>query len=683
MRTASTSLGAVCALVVGVYVYMPQSGVLELVSPNASETYYNLLVQGFRAGRLNLKKDVPPEFTKLADPYDPAANVTFWAQPYRMLDLSYYKGKLFLYFGVTPAVILFWPYVALTGHYLFHRQAVAIFCMIGFLASTGLLIALWRRYFAEVNVVVVAACTLALGFVTGVPILLSWSDVYEVPISCGYMLTMLALGAIWGALHQPQRRGRWLAAASVAYGLAVGARPSLLFGAAILLIPVFEAWHEPQPQKLTGLLAAMIPITLIGLGLMLYNRMRFDNPFEFGEHYQIAGERQFTRQFFNLHYLWFNLRVYFLEPAHWSLRSPFVQGIAAPPLPANYGQVRNPYGVLTNIPVVWLALAAPLAWRNRPGPAGSLLRSFVTAVALFFGICALTLGLFCGASLRYEVDFLPALVLLAVIGILGTERALVPTSRSGLADRPARRRAARCGWGLLLVFSVAFNLFATIQYYAEAHDNAGITLFRADKLPEAMAEFEQALRINPQYVDAQENVAATLDREGKITDAVAQYEKVLRINPDYFEAHNGLAAALIQLGRRQEAKEHWEAALRLKPNSAEVHNNLGNISIQEGNFHDAIARFEQALRLEPNFAEAHNNLGSALADAGRPQEAIHQWEEAIRLKPDDSAAHYNLASGLEQAGKTNEAIEHYQQVLRIKPGSTGARNALTRLQPRQ
>ena len=169
MRTASTSLGAVCALVVGVYAYMPQSGPLELVSPTAADTYYNLLVQGFRAGQLNLKKDVPPGFAQLADPYDPSATAPYWVQPHRMLDLSYYKGKLFLYFGVTPALILFWPYVALTGHYLFHRQAVVVFCALGFLVSAGLLRALWQRYFAEASMGIVAACAFALALATGVP----------------------------------------------------------------------------------------------------------------------------------------------------------------------------------------------------------------------------------------------------------------------------------------------------------------------------------------------------------------------------------------------------------------------------------------------------------------------------------------------------------------------------------
>ncbi len=67
------------------------------------------------------------------------------ADGHPLMDLSYYHGKLYLYFGVTPALVLFWPYAALTGHYLWHKEAVVVFCATGFLASVGLLCAVWRR----------------------------------------------------------------------------------------------------------------------------------------------------------------------------------------------------------------------------------------------------------------------------------------------------------------------------------------------------------------------------------------------------------------------------------------------------------------------------------------------------------------------------------------------------------
>ncbi len=681
MKNAWTSLVAVCVLVIGVYVYMAQSGVLELASPNAAETYYNLLVRGFRAGRLNVEKKVPPGFSRLADPYDPAVNAPYEGPPYRLLDLSYYKGKFYLYFGVTPALILFWPYVALTGHYLFHRQAVAIFCALGFLISTGLLCAFWRRYFADVSAWVVATSALALGLATGVPVLLSQSDVYEVPISCGYMLTMLALAAIWCALHEPERRCRWLTVASVAYGLAVGARPNLLFGAVILLVPVVHAWREPQPEGLPrstwrpGLLAAIGPILLIGLGLMLYNARRFESPFEFGQHYQLSGQRQVTQQNFSPRYLWFNFRMYFLEPAHWSARFPFVQGTSVPPAPAGYTQIRNPFGILTNIPLVWLALAAPLAWRNRPETAASILRWFAMAAALLSGMCALTLGLFCGASFRYEVDFLPALLLLAVMGIFGVERVL--------ADRPARRTAMRWGWGLLLAFSVAFNLLASGEYYVEAHNDLAVILWQSGRFEEAMQQWEQAIRIHPDDADAHNSLGVGFERTGKTQQAVEHYEQALRIRPDFAEAQNNVGAALWRSGKLEEAIGHYQRALRTKPDYAEAHNNLGVALWNLGKLEEAIGHFQQALRIKPDFAEAQNNLGAALWRSGKLEEAIRHFQQALRIKPDYAEVHYELGSALEQAGRPQEAIGHYQQALRIKPDYAAARTALSRLQADQ
>jgi tetratricopeptide (TPR) repeat protein len=701
-------LGAVCALVIGTYAGAAHSGFWESLSLDPAESYYNLLVQGFRAGQLSLNKVAPTDLTRLADPYDPVANAHYRGAFYQLHDLSYYKGKLYLYFGVTPALLLFWPYIVLTGHYLLHRQAVVIFCAVGYLASVGVLCALWRRYFSEVSVWVMAAGALALGLATGVPVLLSRCSVYEVPISCGYMLTMMTLGAIWCALHEPRRKGQWVAVASLAYGLALGARPSLLFGAVILLVPILQAWREKQPIW-PLVIAAVGPVTLAGFGLMLYNARRFGNPLEFGLHYQLAADRQVTVQLFSVRYMWFNIQSYFLQPVHWSTHFPFVNDAIAPPVPVGHGLTEAPFGILPNVPLVVLALGVPLVWRDRCGPARSPLCWFLLSVALLFGICALTMGFYFTTCVRFETEFLPTLVLLAVVGVFGLERAF--------ARQPLWRRVLRCGWGLLLGFSVVFNILSSIEHHAESEHDLGMTFMELGKLTEAIDRFKEAVRLDPDYAMARNELGLALEQAGRIDEAIQQYEQALRLRSDMAEAHYNLGTAfvltdnldaairqfqevlrlqpnrreayynigeiLLARGRIQEAIGQYEQALRIDPADAEAHGKLGNALAQSGKLDDAITHFEEALRLEPESASAHNGLANALMLHGKVGEAIHHYEQALQIAPDSATTYYNLGVAWERAGRVSEAITQYQHALSLRPELTAARDALARLRAGQ
>jgi tetratricopeptide (TPR) repeat protein len=660
---------------------MGVAGVTEIGVYAPATSHYNLLVEGFRHGQLSLYKTPPPELGQLADPYDPVANHRYrlpFGPPYGLHDMSYYRGKLYLYFGVTPALLLFWPWTAFTGHYLFQRYAVAVFCAVGFLAGAAMLRALGRRYFPEVGGAVVAAGVLALGLATGVPIMQQRAEFYEVAVSCGYALIMLALGAVWLALHHPPRRGWWLAAASLALGLAVGARPFLLLGVAIVLVPLAQAWRQPPPAgprrpPWSLLVAALLPLLLCGLGLMLYNYLRFDNPFEFGQRYQLAAQRQDTGRLFSLHYLWFNFRVYFLEPVRWSRQFPFAGEIVSPTVPPGHGVVEDAFGALTNIPVVWLALAVPLVWRGRAVEERIALRGFIVAIAMLFVASASVLCLFYLNCIRYEVDFLPALVLLAVTGIFGVERAL--------AGRPRSRLVARAGWGLLLSFSVAFNLLASLDRYAAQRCQLGNVFDSSGRIPEAITLYEEALRLKPDYVEAHYSLGVAWSQmPGRLKDAIAEYEEALRLQPDYAAAHNNLGLAWSQMpGRLQDAIAQYEAALRLQPDSAEAHNNLGNAWSQvPGRLNDAIAQYEEALRLQPDSAEAHNNLGLAWSKMpGRLKDAAAQYEEALRLRPDYVEAHCNLGNAWAQMpGRLEGAATEYEKALRLKPDYAQAHNNL-------
>ena len=61
---------------------------------------------------------------------------------------------------------------------------------------------------------------------------------------------------------------------------------------------------------------------------------------------------------------------------------------------------------------------------------------------------------------------------------------------------------------------------------------------------------------------------------GRLDEAVAQYEQALRLNPDNGGTHNNLGAALSAQGRTTEAIAQYEEALRLMPGNAEIHFNV-------------------------------------------------------------------------------------------------------------
>jgi tetratricopeptide (TPR) repeat protein len=635
----AAALCAVCALVLGTYGYLARSGVVKLFSPDPAETYYNLLVRGFEAGHLNLPKDVPPGLARLADPYDPDANSTY--RTHGLHDLSYFRGKLYLYFGATPALVLFWPVSALTGRYLWNGEATFIFCAAAFLIGAGLLFALRRKHFPEVGDGVVVSCALAFGLATGVPLLLAQSDVHEVAIACGYLLVLLALAAIWRASARPDHRGRCLAAASVAYGLAVAARPSLLPGALCLLVPIGVEMRR-RATVVRQAICALAPIAVIGLGLLLYNYERFGQPLEFGQYYQLAGDRQDAARHFSPGYFWFNFRVYFLEPVRWTRVFPFAGRPCTPPLPSGHAPPEDPFGALTSLPVLWLALAGLWVWRDRAAANGAL-RVFVMALSAFFGASVVTLCLFYGSCSRYEAEFVPELALLAIVGIFAVEQKL--------AGRPSLLWMARCGWGLLMAFSVAFNVSACLAKYAEVRNH----------------------------------YAGALMDSGRLAEAIPICEEVVRLKPDLAEAHNNLGVALVQQpGKLNAAIGQFGEAVRLKPDFAEAHYNRGNALYGANRTAEAVAELEEALRLKPDFVTAHFILGAILDLEGQIRQAAAQYAEALRWKPDFADAHLRLAGALLRLpGRREEARSHLEAVLRLQPGNEQARQMLAGMQALQ
>jgi tetratricopeptide (TPR) repeat protein len=121
-----------------------------------------------------------------------------------------------------------------------------------------------------------------------------------------------------------------------------------------------------------------------------------------------------------------------------------------------------------------------------------------------------------------------------------------------------------------------------------------------------------------------------------VNEAVAHFEKAVEINPNYTEAHQNLGDTLYYLqGRVPEALEHWRQVLRAEPNHVLVLNQTARLlatspeaSIRNGA--EAVALAERAAKLsggrEPVILDT---LAAAYAEAGRFPEAVETARLAL------------------------------------------------------
>lgn len=213
-----------------------------------------------------------------------------------------------------------------------------------------------------------------------------------------------------------------------------------------------------------------------------------------------------------------------------------------------------------------------------------------------------------------------------------------------------------------------------------AQNLLGSALLGAGKPAEAIAHFERALQIKPDYAWAHNNLGVAFQRTGRSEEAIRHHQQAVRLKPDYLDAWYNLGIILDRTGQSGLAIECYEQALRINPDDAAVHNNLGSTLMRAGRRAQAVQHWQRALRLKPDFAEAHNNLGAALMQDGQLAGAIEHFRQALKLRPDYATAHCNLAAALELSGNTKDAITHYAEALRLKPDLAEAEAGLTRLQ---
>ncbi len=350
--------------------------------------FYDLLGRAFVQGQLHLPMEPAPELLALTDPWDPNQN-----ERYAAFDLVLYNRRYYLYHGATPALLLFAPWRLITRHDLPEPFGAFLFCLLGYICSCALLLRLLtvipRRPY-------LALLLAALGICQGVPFLLQRVQVYEVAIAAGYFCLSAAFWAVAEATLGPTTRNLPLAVSGLMFGLAVGSRPHLIIYAAFAGLALLLTTRRARP-----LVAFAAPLAACLIAIAIYNYARFANPFEFGLRYQLARSSYHgivpspANIIPGLYYL-------ILSTPVWEPVFPFLR-LA----------IRVPFHLPTRFfvePIAGIVAICPAAIAAFANP-----RGIARTICLAAGVTTLAIASLGLVSPRYEMDFVPLLLLLACL----------------------------------------------------------------------------------------------------------------------------------------------------------------------------------------------------------------------------------------------------------------------------
>ena len=156
-----------------------------------------------------------------------------------------------------------------------------------------------------------------------------------------------------------------------------------------------------------------------------------------------------------------------------------------------------------------------------------------------------------------------------------------------------------------------------------------------------------------------------LESEGKLREAIAEYDEAIRLEPYFAPAYNNRGIAYARLGQIERAVLDYDEAIRLNPYYALAYSNRGNAYISLGQFELAVQDLDEAIRLEPNFAKTYNNRGTAYNRLGQHQRAIQDFNEAISLDPENAQSYAVRALAYTSLNMDTEAEQDFDSAVKL------------------
>lgn len=251
---------------------------------------YELMAEAILDGRISFNYGDEGELDILENPYDPDAREESGVKFH--WDHAYYNGQYYMYFGVVPVFLAFLPYRIVTGTALTTYRATQFFTALIIAGIFSLFWLLHKLFFKKLPFGLYLSLSAAFSAMS------VWYAIAEPALYCTAITAAVALEVwsifffVWAVYYEKNENKQILLAGIGALlgALVFGCRPPIGL-ANLVVIPLLYIFLQEHPinWKLAGkLVLAASPYMVVAAGLMIYNYARFEDPFEFGQAYQLT-----------------------------------------------------------------------------------------------------------------------------------------------------------------------------------------------------------------------------------------------------------------------------------------------------------------------------------------------------------------------------------------------------------
>ena len=215
---------------------------------------------------------------------------------------------------------------------------------------------------------------------------------------------------------------------------------------------------------------------------------------------------------------------------------------------------------------------------------------------------------------------------------------------------------------LNLAAAAAKQALALDNSLAEAHASLALVSWRLLwDWNKAEHEFQQAVLLNPNYPTAHQWYGWYLGACGRMPEAVEEIKQALRLDPLSLWINSSLGLAYYFSRRYDDAIQQLQETLEMDPNFVVAHLPLAWSYLQKGMHAEAFVELERGVELSRRNPAFLSALAHAYAVVGRSEEAEKMLEELVKLStmryiPSDQLARIHAA-----LGRTEKAVELLEQ----------------------